>query len=148
MKKALKGFILCFLIISSCNPQPNRSEIEEWKAEIAETERKFAELAAQEGIRAAFLYFAAENAVLSRNNNIIKGKEAIENWFEGQPMENVQLIWSPDFVDVSASGDLGYTYGKFTFSGADPDGNPIQSEGIFHTVWKRQHDGKWRFVYD
>jgi ketosteroid isomerase-like protein len=148
MNKVYQVVILCFLFINGCNLQPDRSDIEKWKAEIAETEGKFAELAAQEGIRTAFLYYAAEDAVLSRNNNIIKGKESIKNWFEGQSLENVKLIWSPDFVDVSSSGDLGYTYGKFTFSGTDPDGNPLQSEGIFHTVWKRQANGEWRFVWD
>ena len=56
--------------------------------------------------------------------------------------------WKPDFVDVSSSGDLGYTYGQYTFIRLDSIGNETASQGIFHTVWKRQSDGNWRFVYD
>jgi len=59
-----------------------------------------------------------------------------------------QLEWAPDFVDVSSSGDLAYTYGKFTFSFKDSLGNKVENKGIFHTVWKRQSNGEWKFVWD
>ena len=58
------------------------------------------------------------------------------------------LSWKPDFVDVSASGDLGYTYGHFTYSYTDSTGTIMESSGVFHTVWKRQADGSWLFVWD
>ena len=63
-------------------------------------------------------------------------------------MENIKLEWKPDYIDVSISGDLGYTYGKFTFSAIDTTGKLIESEGIFHTVWKKQEDGSWKYVWD
>ena len=62
--------------------------------------------------------------------------------------ENVQLTWKADFVDVSASGDLGYTYGEYTYTYKDEAGNTLSEKGIFHTVWKRQKNGDWRFVWD
>ena len=46
------------------------------------------------------------------------------------------------------SRDLGYTYGHYTFSYIDSGGNKIENKGVFHTVWKRQSDGTWRFVWD
>ena len=51
-------------------------------------------------------------------------------------------------MDVSESGDLAYTYGKYTFSAFDSNAKKIEAKGIFHTVWKRQEDGSWKFVYD
>ena len=59
-----------------------------------------------------------------------------------------KLEWIPDFVDVSASGDLGYTYGKYTITTIDSIGQTIKRGGIFQTIWKRQPDGRWRFVWD
>jgi len=148
MDKVVRGIMICFLIVSSCNTKSDIADIEKWKAEIVDTEKSFAELAKKEGLQKAFLTYAAEDGVLSRDNKIIKGKEAMSTWFEGQSLENVQLEWTPDFVDVAASGDLGYTYGKFTFSALGENGEPLKSEGIFHTVWKRQANGEWRFVWD
>jgi len=124
--------------------------IEKWKNEILQTEQDFAELVQKEGINKAFLKYASEKAVLMRNNSLIIGKTAIKNHFENQATENkkVSLSWKPDFVDVSNSGDLGYTYGKYIYSYVDNDGKTIKTEGIFHSVWKRQEDGSWKFVWD
>jgi len=104
----------------------------------------------EEGIPKAFLTFAADDAVLMRNNELISGKQDLSLYFANQAEapENEKLSWEPDFVDVSASGDLAYTYGQFTYSYTDSLGSAVESTGVFHTVWKRQSDGSWRFVWD
>ena len=93
--------------------------------------------------------FLRQNNLL-RNNNLVIDKKEITNHFENQPSKNteVSLTWKSDFVEVAASGDLVYTYGKYTYSFVDADGNTIENKGVFHTVWKRQLDGTWKFVWD
>lgn len=85
-----------------------------------------------------------------RNNQLIFGKEAIKSSFDRgtEPAQKVSLTWKPDFVDVSVSGDLGYTYGEYIYSFIDNTGLQKSDTGIFHTVWKRQKNGEWRFVWD
>jgi len=133
-----------------CNTNNDQPRTEAWKKEILEAEKAFAELAASDGISVAFRTFAADDAVLKRNEQLIMGKQAIEAWLVKSKADpsSVKLSWSPDFVDVSSSGDLGYTYGKFTFQSTDSLGNIHESQGIFHTVWKRQADGSWKYVWD
>lgn len=121
---------------------------EKWKAEIIEAEAAFVEMAKREGISEAFLHFAAEDATILRNDTLYIGKEQIRLSLDKQPNGEVELTWAPDFVDVSAAGDLGYTYGNYTFAVTDSLGNKTVSKGIFHTVWKRQPDGTWKFVWD
>lgn len=116
--------------------------------EIEETESKFAEMAGEKGIPAAFIHFADDNAVILRNNRIIRGKDSIGIWFSKQSYSNVSLKWKPDYIEVSGSGDLAYTYGKYTYSSIDSTGKAVYSNGIFHTVWKKQPDGSWRYVWD
>ncbi len=122
--------------------------MDNYKAEIMQTEKDFAIMAKEEGLQAAFLFYAAEDAVINRNDSVLKGKEAIRVYYEKQSLKDVQLDWKPDYIEVSLSGDLAYTYGKYTFSAMDEQGEIIKSEGIFHTVWKRQADGSWKFVWD
>jgi hypothetical protein len=43
---------------------------------------------------------------------------------------------------------MAYTYGQHTFEATDDSGGIIEDTGIFHTVWKRQPDGQWRYVWD
>jgi ketosteroid isomerase-like protein len=119
-----------------------------WKNEILKTEQTFAKMAKEIGISEAFFYYAAEDAVLKQNQTLCIGKEAIREHFEKQPTSRINLVWTPDFVDVSKSGDLGYTYGYYIMSFTDGNGKSTNNKGIFHTVWKRQSNGTWRFVWD
>ena len=143
-------FICSLILIPGCNKQSKESETDRWKNEILETEHEFAEMAKKEGIPKAFMEYAADDVVLLRNNNLVTGKDSMKKiYYDQNPaFRNVTLTWKPDFVDVSSSGDLGYTYGKYTYSVTDSLGNVISQEGVFHTVWKRQPDGNWRFVWD
>lgn len=137
--------IITSLLFYSCSTKNNKDRIEKWKQEIRQAEQDFAQMAKEKGIHDAFISYAAEDAVLKRGDMII-GKAAIDKYLEKSTSK--QLSWSPDFVDVSSSGDLGYTYGKYVFKYSDSIGNPFEDKGIFHTVWKRQADGSWKFVWD
>ena len=148
MIKIVAHTLLIYFLVLACSPKANEESIKKWKEEIVNAERDFAKMAREEGVPQAFVFYAAKDAVLNRNNKVLKGKEAIKAYFDDQILKEVNLQWTPDFVDVSSSGDLGYTYGNFTFTAKDTTGNPIEAEGVFHTVWKRQADGSWRFVWD
>ncbi len=124
------------------------TQMENYEKEILETEKSFAKLAKEKGLKVAFTTFASEEAVLLRENKLIRGKKEIEEYFEKQNLENVQLDWTPDLIDVAASGDLGYTYGQYNFEGLGEKGQIIKSTGIFHTIWKKEANGEWRYVWD
>jgi len=125
-------------------------EMEELKKEIHNTETAFEKMAKKDGIKNAFLHFAAEEAVLKRGDQLFKGKQQIEAYFDDnqQIFNTADLAWTPDFIDISQSGDLAYTYGKYTINYRDQQGKTIKDNGFFHTIWKRQNDGRWLFVWD
>jgi ketosteroid isomerase-like protein len=144
----MKYVILAGLFLSACISDRADLDLEKIKEVIVQTENDFANLARKEGIAFAFLEFADNEAVLQRGNELIQGKEAIRSYFERIPKRDETLEWAPDFVDVSASGDLAYTYGSYTYAMVDSTGNRIENQGVFHTVWKKQDDGSWKFVWD
>jgi len=143
-------YISLVLLFCGCQNKMDSTKVETWKKEVFDTEIAFSAMAESDGIAHAFLHFASEDAVLLRNSQLIKGKVSIQNWFETNKAayDQSKLSWKPDFVEVSSSGDLGYTYGKYVYTSRDSLGNTESSEGIFHTVWKKQTDGTWRFVWD
>ena len=146
MKKNLSALISCILVCFSCAKNVNEKKIDTWKKDIMKTELEFSNMAQKEGMNKAFLAFVADDAVMLRGDKLIKGKDSIKSFMKKSTSKG--LSWKPDFVDVSTSGDLGYTYGKYTYKYKDSLGNDNMSEGIFHTVWKRQPDGNWKFVWD
>ena len=131
-----------------CQGPPSAAQIEAWKAEIRAVEKAFNDMAQEEGLIKAFEYYAAADGVIRRSKKIIQGKQDIRAWYEKDVRPNETLTWTPTFVDVSQSGDMAYTYGDFVFTYPDTAGTMKQNKGIFHTVWKRQANGEWRFVWD
>jgi ketosteroid isomerase-like protein len=134
------------LLFMACGDVDQSDSMEVWKQEILETEAAFAQMAGSEGIHKAFVAYAANDAVLMRSNKLIIGKSAIDSLYKGQDVTG--LNWKPNFIEVAASGDLAYTYGPYTYTFEDTAGQEKVDTGVFHTVWKRQADGSWRFVWD
>lgn len=148
MKRYIIVLLVLVVIAQACENKSTDKLIAQWKEEIVQTEIDFSDMAGREGIPEAFLAYAAKDAVLIRDNNLIVGWEAIKSRFEGQAQGNIKLKWSPEFVDVAESGDLGYTYGYYTITSTDSLGSQSEQRGVFHTVWKKQSNGDWRFVWD
>jgi len=119
------------------------------KEEIIKAETNFALMVKEQGVAKSFKYYAADDAVISRNNSIIKGKDEIFNYYISNKIyDNCQLQWKPSFIDVSSQGDMAYTYGNYVFKYTNENNDTITNTGIFHTVWKKQTDGSWKFVWD
>lgn len=143
MQRAI--LIVCaFLVFCTSKRIPT----DKYKKEVMQTEWAFAKMAKETGIKEAFFAYAADSAVLYRNDKILKGRPAFTKYFSNPIWKNVTLSWQAEFVDVSKSGDLAYTYGSYTFMSKDSAGNVSESSGIFHTVWKKQQNGSWKFVWD
>ena len=118
------------------------------KDEIMATEISFAQRVADKGLKEAFLYYAAENAVLSRGEKLFRGKAEIANYFDNNSLVFKSFNWLPDYIEVSKSNDLAYTFGQYQIEYYDKAGILQNQTGVFHTVWKKQINGEWRFVWD
>lgn len=147
VKKSI-GVLLYGLLLFSCSSKPDTATIEVWKAEIMAVEKAFNDKAQKDGIVEAFEFYAADDGVIKRGKRVIEGKNAIAEWYRNDIKGNEKLTWQPTFVDVSKSGDMAYTYGDFVFRYPDSLGVKKESKGIFHTIWKRQQNGEWKFVWD
>jgi ketosteroid isomerase-like protein len=136
------------LILSACHNQPVK-ESGKAKEEIAKADADFEKMAAGKGIAEAFYYYADSNAVIKRSNDtLITGKENIKHYYDAGYFKTASVSWSPDFIEVAANADLGYTFGKYTWRSKDSTGRITENTGVFHTVWKKQTDGSWKYVWD
>jgi len=116
---------------------------------IKEVEKDFQETLNKQGAAEAFFQFASEDAVIVRGrDSLISGKAGIKNFYSDSAYINAHAEWTPDFIDVSQDGTLAYTYGKYQWKFSDSTGLTSSYSGIFHTVWKRQQDGSWKYVWD
>ena len=139
------GFLFILLIVSACKPSMDQDAI---KNEIRETEKAFEKMVSELGPAEAFYFFADENPLIKRgNDSLIFGKEAIRHYYSTGFPEKSVAYWTPDFIDVSGDGNMGWSYGKYTWFVWENDQKSTFS-GIYQTIWKRQPDGSWKYVWD
>mgnify|MGYP001005633627 CR=1 FL=1 len=112
MKEAVI-FLILAVVLGSCTGNGERRR-NQAKNEILAVEKEFQQMVRDKGVKEAFLWFADEDATLIRGGKLITGKNKIREYFDHSSGAKLELFWKPDFVDVSSSGDLGYTYGKYT----------------------------------
>ncbi|WP_162147252.1 YybH family protein [Flavobacterium enshiense] len=142
-------FFSAISMLTGCTVKTEIKRLEEYKSEIAKAEKEFEKMVAKKGIAEGFYYFADGSATIKRENDtLIFGKENIRNYYSNPKYKKATVTWSPDFISISNSGDLAYTYGKYNWSVKDSLGNTKTASGVFHTVWKRQSDGNWKYVWD
>jgi ketosteroid isomerase-like protein len=142
--KAAFLFFTAVIFISSCK---NNKKIDDptiqLKVEMLETDRAFSAMSKSKGLRNAFMNFIDNDAVLLRPNSTpLEGGEAMDLIISSNDTLST-LTWEPKNAAISKSGDLGYTYGVYSRKPGDMD---TVYYGTYVTIWKRQPDGKWKFV--
>jgi ketosteroid isomerase-like protein len=141
--------LILALSFSSCRQPGTKQDPEALKKEIVQMERSFCKDLHTRGAAYAFYTYAAPEAVIKRENDtLIKGREAIKLYYSKPEYLQATANWEPDYTDVSADGTLAYTWGKFSWTGKDTTGKEFNYSGVFHTVWKKQPDGGWKYVWD
>lgn len=106
---------------------------------VVEAERAFAADGARLGIAASFNAWAAPEAIVIGPGGVQRVPDAYPP-DTPRPADEPLLEWWPNFAGISRSGDLGFTTGGVQVAG--------RRAGHYFTIWKRQADGQWRWVYD
>ena len=135
MKAKLIVIILMFAL-TSANGQTNIDA-------LAKSERNFAAYAVAHGIKPAFLMFADSAGIMFDKAKPVNAHE-LWNSRENQPGI---LNWRPDYVEIAASHDFGYTTGPWTYQSKSTQ-DSITARGRFITVWHINKNGEWKFLID
>ncbi len=117
------------------------------KNDLLEVDREFAETSTQKGAAEAFNEFLSENALqLPNGQNPIIGRNAIYEGMKNSPL-TYSLEWIPQDGEVSEFGDLGFTWGIYTFAWQDENGKRNESKGKYLNVWKKINN-EWKVIVD
>jgi ketosteroid isomerase-like protein len=147
-KIIIMASVLLFVTIVYCSCS-EKQDLKLIKQDVINTEKSFEKMCEEKGIAVAFYFFAADSAVIKRQNDtLVIGKENIKKYYSNDFYKNASVKWSPHFIDVSEDGTLAYTYGKYVWKSKDNAGNESEFTGVFHTVWKKQKDNSWKYVWD
>ncbi len=147
----LAGLLLA-LFAGACGQAPNEATTAgaaELREELLQADRDFSALAFEAGVAQAYARFIAADAVQLPDGGMpLNGKQAIvENVAKSLGDVEFSLSWDPVDAQVSASGDLGYTWGYYYVETMGEDGELYAAEGKYANFWRRGADG-WEVLLD
>ncbi|MEI6899677.1 MAG: DUF4440 domain-containing protein [Bacteroidota bacterium] len=138
----MKKYILIFLVFVSCTHMKDNTEL--LKQQVMKTDQDFSQMSSEKGMKAAFLFYVDNDVVLMREGNEpLFGKAEMISNFKKFSDSSFIMTWQP--VKAEASGDLGYTFGKW--QSKEKATRAIET-GTYVTIWKKQPDGTWKYVLD
>lgn len=144
MKRIFSAAIL--IIASALIVFSQEKELPKGLLKMADTERAFAKLSVEKGVREAFIAFFADDGV-NFQPHPVNTKEAFAKQPAPAKLPPTVLNWAPIYGDVAQSGDLGYSTGPFTVEDHSGQNRPT-AHGLFFSVWRKQSGGDWRVVVD
>ena len=127
---------------------PTRAAVSAREKEIRALEAAMMAAAAEKGADGYMSFYAEDAVELPDGAQMLLGKESIGKTMTFLDGKNNRLTRSPVHVDVSESGDLGYSFGNYEFRSIGKDGKPAVEHGKYATIWKKQKDGSWKVVLD
>lgn len=104
--------------------------------------------AGRKDLDATVAFMADDGATLAPNEPAARDKAAVrKGWANLLGLRDVAIAWKPLRVQVSESGELGFTSGSYTLSWTDDKGKRIDDRGKYLEVWKKV-DGQWKCLED
>lgn len=133
MRNVLLVGALALLVACATAPSTGRSVT---PAPVIAAERAFAARGLEIGWVAAFREYTAPDGMVGNFENAPQSLAAA-------PDDGARnLFWWPAYAGIARSGDLGFTTGPFS---VDEARTP---RGQYFTVWRRQPDGSWKWIWD
>ena len=139
--------LVVFIVVPNTHPFASASQ--KVSAEtLRQLEGEFMKAAAERGSTGYMSFYADDAVEVPNGAPLITGKVNIGKTMGFLDDKTNHLTWTPVGADISASGDLGYTYGTYEFSSLGKDGKAVIDHGKYTSIWKKQKDGSWKVVLD
>jgi ketosteroid isomerase-like protein len=79
----------------------------------------------------------------------LKGKDAVRSFYKKMFEDKTfSFTWTPERIEASNSGDMGYTYGTYKVI---TSGSSKQQQEIIHnfaTIWRKNNAGTWKVILE
>jgi hypothetical protein len=138
-------YLAIIMLFTACifSSKKEDNNTDKYKFALLKTDKDFASLSVEKGMKNAYLEYIDSNGVLLRPNSMpILDAEAVD-YIIALKDTGYSVSWAPSSATVAQSGELGYTYGTYEVSINE---NEPSMFGTYITIWKKQADGKWKFV--
>ena len=151
----LCGVAAMTLAMTACNqaPAPAAAAPDTHDADvkaISDSEAQWNSDWAAKDVDKIAAHYDDDAVLMSPGTDPWKGREAIKGGLSQMVGDKaLSLKFKAVKVEVSKSGDLGYTQGDYTMTMTDPSTHKVMNDhGTYVTTYRKQADGSWKAVAD
>jgi ketosteroid isomerase-like protein len=136
------------MLVAGCNSAP--PPVDRQAAEDAVRAADGEALKAAQALDAAGTasYYTEDAMVMPPNAPGASGRVAAQKAWAAMLVPGTEISWLPNKVEAAASGEMVYDQGTYSLTTPGPDGKPVNDDGKYLSVWKKQADGDWKEVED
>ena len=95
-------------------------------------------------------HYAEDAVVMTPGAPAMKGKDTIHKGLQEMLADPAMMLqFHANRIEVSKSGDLGYSQGAYTMKMTDPQTHKVVDDhGSYVTTYRKQADGSWKVADD
>lgn len=146
--------IFSLLLLSVANAQnktvkKQKSPITKAMQKLLDTDKEFCKMSLSAGMKTAFINYADLEVIkMDQDKYPVFGLVSLKASMKDDKDKSSNLIWVPVKAEVAKSNDLGYTFGNWQLPAKTQAGKDTTYYGNYVTIWKKQSNGKWKYVLD
>ncbi len=107
---------------------------------MVQAEKNFANTSMVASTKEAFVKFIDTAGIVFEKGQPVNG---FELYTKSERRPGI-LTWEPEYAEISASNDFGYTTGPWKYYANTLKDDPL-AQGHFITVWQLNNNGEWKF---
>jgi len=144
--KHLAGFAFAAMFAGNAawaqSPAANNAAAE---AAVRKADLDWATAASSPDVNAWMAFYTADAIVLLPTEQLASGvgfvRAAVSRFLS---LPHFSVVWHPDNVSISASGDVAYVSGAYRRRFSNAKGEPASERGKLVEIWRMQPDGNWK----
>jgi ketosteroid isomerase-like protein len=111
---------------------------------IRDADEAWSSAASAKDVDKTVAFYSADAVVMPPNAERVTTKEGIRKIWKDM-LTDAKVSWKTTKVEVSKSGDIGFTSGTYEVTMNDVvTGKPVNDHGKYLVVWEKQADGSWK----
>jgi ketosteroid isomerase-like protein len=92
----------------------------------------------------AIATYSDDALVMPPNHPPVSGRQSIRDLWASMLVPGTKISWAANKVVSSSTGDIVYVQGTYSLTAPGADGEPVNDDGKYLSVWKKQVDGGWK----
>ncbi len=139
------GMIILLAFFASCAQPEVKPAVDKGQLtlDLMRLDKQFSDSCKKNGKSDAFMKYLDSAGILLRPDYYpIEGYSTTDYLIE-QQLEDIDFSFFPTQAEVSASGDMGFTYGVYQIK---PHAYDTILYGTYTNVWRKQADGNWKLL--